>query len=103
MNINPYNANDVAYNDKKLIHISDTSEFLTYTNIYTRKKKVRDEILHSNSYKNSKNLRKIYIPSTCTTIEANTPQESPFYGCSPYLTIYTNVNENEIPETWGPY
>jgi len=103
MNINPYNANDVVYNDKKLIQVSDMSEYLTYINSDTKEFKVRSKIITKNSFQRLANLRKIYIPSTCTTIEAKTAQESPFYGCSPYLTIFTDVLETEIPSFWGPY
>lgn len=103
MNINPYNANDVVYNDKKLIQVSDMSEFLTFLNSETREFKVRGKIISKKSFQRAANLRKIYIPSTCLTIEAKTPQDAPFYGCSPYLVIFTDLQDNEIPSTWGPY
>jgi len=103
MNIYPFNDNSLVYSQKKLIQISDMSEYLTFINCNTKKFKVREDEISKNEFCGHKNLRKVWIPSTCTTIEAPTAKESPFYGCSPYLTIYTDVKQDSIPAGWGEY
>lgn len=64
-------------------------------------------ILDSKAFSNCTNLRKIWIPSTCSNINAkdDNNQEnvawSPFYGCNSNCVIYTNAT---APNTnWSNY
>ena len=49
-------------------------------------------------------LTKVWIPSTCTAIDAETLARAPFYSSSSTCEIYTDVeDEDSIPEGWGTY
>ncbi|MBQ9790518.1 MAG: leucine-rich repeat domain-containing protein, partial [Clostridia bacterium] len=49
-------------------------------------------------------LTHIFVPSTVTTISASGYYNSPFYGCSSSLVIYTDVaNASSKPSRWGTY
>jgi len=56
------------------------------------------------AFKNKTQLKKIWIPSTCTTIKTTTYLTAPFYGCSSDLQIFTDVaSENNIPIGWDNF
>ena len=51
-----------------------------------------------NAFKNCTGLQSIYIPGSVTTISAEEPHESPFYGCSSNLLIY--CEEETVSSNW---
>ena len=115
--IYPYNnGTDTSYNG--LDEIEDLDEFLKTINANTTKFTVRGSRIEANAFSYvGSNLKKIWIPSTCTTIEAPSYDKSPFYPIafpgtpiaeidllSPDLQIFTDVVSSAVkPSGWGPY
>ena len=81
----------------------EMDEYLKYTNIYTEKFIVRTKRLSSQSFRNKKSLKRIYITKNCEEIPGITVDESPFIGCSEDLEIYTEISEDLIPNGWKRY
>lgn len=98
-----YNAMQSANNAARS-EIDDIDEFAKFTNAYTTQFTVRSNRINENDFCRAALLRKIWIPATCTIIEAPSADKSPFYGLSSALEIFTDVeNSSSIPEGWGEY
>ena len=101
--LNQYNSSEFE-NPKHFIQVSDMSEYLRYINVLSKQFRVREDSLDTKEFQFHKNLMKIWIPSTCKTIIAPTAKESPFYGVSRFLQIFTDIKSpDEIPTGWDPY
>lgn len=49
----------------------------------------------------TQSLKKIWVPKTCTTIAGSTSTDSPFFGCSSDLVMYTDATA--ALSGWGKY
>lgn len=105
--IYPYNDGvDMSVSVTNVGDISDIdNEFLKGTYTETMSFICRGNWpIPKNSFKYSTSLRKVWIPKTASKIEAPTPEESPFYGLSPLIQIFTDViDSTQIPSSWGAY
>lgn len=78
--------------------------YLRYINANTTEWIVTEEALPSRAFYKCTQIEKVWIPSTCMTIEASNYLKSPFYGCSSTCQIFTDVaSEDDIPQGWGVY
>lgn len=60
------------------------------------------ETIASKAFQDCYALKKIYIPASCTTIDASSTYDSPFYGLyNNDLTVYCGADSK--PDGWGEY
>lgn len=60
------------------------------------------ECICSKAFQDCTSLKKIYIPACCTTIDASSTYDSPFYGLyNNDLTVYCGASSK--PDGWGEY
>ncbi|MBO4919814.1 MAG: InlB B-repeat-containing protein, partial [Erysipelotrichaceae bacterium] len=47
-----------------------------------------------NAFKSCLGLRKVYVPGSIESIEGSAAADSPFFGCSNYMNLYTGIGED---------
>ncbi len=81
-----------------------TNTFLRGITADTTEWVVIESKIGKSCFKNVKQIKKIWIPSTCEIIEAPSYLESPFYNCSEDCQIFTDVtDEDSTPVGWGNF